>query len=70
MTSIRRFSPLPSCPKHPGFLEGACIRCRMVEDNRELAARKARGMAASSQFAQRAEKLKAKARAKAKASDG
>lgn len=63
MPSIRRLSPLPSCAKHPGFLEGACIRCRMVADNRELEARKHRGMVAGSQFAQRAEKLRAKARA-------
>lgn len=58
MTTLRRTSPLPSCPKHPGFLEGKCIACQIVVDVKEHNARVGRGIKAVNIFEQRAQKQK------------
>lgn len=52
---MKRLSPLPSCPKHPGFLPGdKCIRCSMPEAQAKQDAVIARGIKAVNIFEQRA----------------
>lgn len=52
---MKRLSPLPSCPHHPGFLAGEqCILCQMPEAQKVRDAAKARGMKAANIFEQRA----------------